>query len=121
LQTFEVGRNERILFTYNPFDGLDPYPSPGPIFVHRDACTPFAESGFPDGLRPLPLTLEAYASARWVLDRARVQGSGIEAAIDRLLGNTDVQYLHIRNTEAGCYIARIVRRRPNENAVDSDG
>ena len=109
LQTFEAGQEERILFTYNPFDGLDPYPSPGPIFVHRQNCASFAGGGFPDGLRPLPLTLEAYGADRWVLDRARVQRNDIEAAIERLLGNNDVRYIHIRNTEAGCYIARIVR------------
>jgi hypothetical protein len=119
LQTFEVGQEERILFTYNPFDGLDPYPSPGPIFVHRQTCAPFVESGFPEGLRPLPLTFEAYGADRWIVDRMRVQGSGIEAAIEQLLGNDDVHYIHIRNTEAGCYIARIVRSGMDENAVDS--
>jgi hypothetical protein len=42
LETFRVGEEDRLLFTYNPFDGLDPYPSPGPVFVHADGCEAFA-------------------------------------------------------------------------------
>ena len=42
LDTFRVGADERLLFTYDPFAGLDPYPAPVPIFVHADGCAPFA-------------------------------------------------------------------------------
>src|SRR5579871_729238 len=31
LKQFQTGKEDRILFTYNPFAGLDAYPSPGPI------------------------------------------------------------------------------------------
>jgi len=40
---------ERLLFTYNPFADLDPYPSPGPVFVHAAGCAPF---GAPEGIPP---------------------------------------------------------------------
>ena len=30
LKTFRITGEDRILFTYNPFDGLASYPSPGP-------------------------------------------------------------------------------------------
>lgn len=33
LQTFEVGRDRRILFSYDPFEGLEPFPLPSPINV----------------------------------------------------------------------------------------
>jgi len=32
LKQFRAGEEERILFTFNPFQGLDEYPSPGPVF-----------------------------------------------------------------------------------------
>jgi hypothetical protein len=110
LGTFRVGEEHRLLFTYDPFAGLDPYPSPGPVFVHADGCAAWAEpEGFPEGLRALPLTIEAYAAGRWLVARERVTDGDVEGAVRRLFGHPVVGYLHVRNTEAGCYIARIER------------
>ena len=110
LDTFAIGAEDRLLFTYNPFDGFDPYPSPGPVFVHADGCNAFdAPEGFPDALRPLPLTLEAYGAGRWPVTRERVIDGDVEGAAARLLANPAVLYVHVRNSEAGCYIARLER------------
>jgi len=109
LNTFEVGQEDRLLFTYNPFEGLHEYPSPGPVFIHRAACPPLRGTGFPEGLRSLPLTLEAYGEDRWVLDRARVTNGEADVAIEKLLANSAVQYVHIRHSEAGCFIAQVNR------------
>ena len=110
LETFRVGDDERLLFTYNPFESLDAYPSPGPIFVHAAGCTPFDRpEGFPESLRALPLTLEAYAPGRWLVARERVEGGDVEGAATRLFAHAAVAYVHVRNTEAGCYIARLER------------
>ena len=110
LQQFRTGTEERILFTYNPFAGLDQYPSPGPVFIHARSCSPFAEAHvFPQELRSLPLTLEAYGEDRWIIARDRPSAHEIEECIERLLNTTGVRYIHVRNTEAGCFIARIER------------
>ena len=110
LRTFRVGEEERLLFTYNPFAGLDPYPSPGPIFVHAAGCRPFdAPSGFPEDLRALPLTLEGYAGGRWLVAREPVPAGDVEGAAARLFAHRAVDYVHVRNSEAGCYIARLER------------
>ena len=110
LQQFRTGEEDRILFTYNPFAGFDAYPSPGPVFIHARSCHAFAEvHAFPKELRALPLTLEAYGENRWIIARERPSESGIEACIERLLNTSGVRYIHIRNTEAGCFIARIER------------
>jgi hypothetical protein len=110
LKQFRVGQEERILFTYNPFAGLDAYPSPGPVFIHADACGAFSEiDKFPDELRNLPLTLEAYGDDRVMLGRERPKAGEIESAIAKCLEIPGVRYIHIRNTEAGCFIARIER------------
>lgn len=110
LDTFRVGEEDRLLFTYDPFAGLDSFPSPGPIFVHADGCSPFvASSGFPEPLRSLPLILEGYATGRWLVARERVLSGEVESAVDRLFGHDAIAYVHVRNAEAGCYIARIER------------
>ena len=110
LHTFRQGDERRLLFTFDPFDGLDPYPAPGPVFVHEDECVPFdAPSGFPDSLRPLPLTLEAYDGERLIVGRERVSDGMVEPAASRLWADGRTKYIHVRNTEAGCYIARLER------------
>lgn len=118
LQQFRTGEEDRILFTYNPFAGLDEYPSPGPVFIHVKSCAAFADAQtFPQELRSLPLTLEAYGEGRWIIARERPSEHEIEGCIDRLLNTSGVRYIHIRNTEAGCFIARIERNCAEVPAV----
>src|SRR5687768_16713009 len=93
LETFRVHEEDRLLFTYDPFAGLDEYPSPGPVFIHADGCEPFAEAdGFPESLRALPLTLEGYGTGRWLVARERVTGGNVEGAAERLFAHSAVDY-----------------------------
>jgi hypothetical protein len=62
---------------------------------------------FPQELRSLPLTLEAYGEDRWIIARERPSEHEIEGSIERLLNTSGVRYIHVRNTEAGCFITRI--------------
>lgn len=110
LRTFDVGKEERILFTYDPFHGLEPLPLPGPIFVHAESCPRFEEhGGFPPTLREHRLTLAAYGEGRRLLSEEYVEDGSVEPPIERLLLNEDVRYIHVRDTEAGCYDFRIER------------
>ena len=110
LKQFRVGEEDRILFTFNPFQGLDEYPSPGPVFIHAKSCPGFSEADqFPEELKSLPLTLEAYRENRWIIARERPAADEIEGSVERLLQTSGVRYIHVRNTEAGCFIARIER------------
>ena len=47
LATFREGEEERILFTYNPFASTSGIPAPGPVFIHRDPCSPYQGNGSP--------------------------------------------------------------------------
>jgi hypothetical protein len=110
LKQFRQGEEDRILFTYNPFQDLDEYPSPGPVFIHAKSCPSYDRPQvFPDELRSLPLTLEAYGENRWIIARERPSADEIESSIERLLHASGVRYIHVRNTEAGCFIAQIER------------
>lgn len=109
LQTFRQGEEQRLLFTFNPFEGLDAYPSPGPIFIHRDPCVRYEQRGFPAALRELPLMLEGYGRGRWQVARERVAHGDVESAITRIFAHAAVEYIHVRNAEAGCYIALLER------------
>jgi hypothetical protein len=111
LRTFRTGQEGRILFTYNPFDGLDPYPSPGPVFIHEECCESYARAGFPEELRSIPLVLEAYGDERRLVAQERVRDGVVEPAIHTLLARPEVKFLHVRNLEAGCFIATVQREK----------
>jgi len=78
LRTFAVGRDERILFTYQPFREADSLPSPGPVFIHAEACERYDGAELPPDLRSLPLVLEAYADGARLLAQERSVGVGLE-------------------------------------------
>jgi hypothetical protein len=108
LRPFREGEDERILFTYNPFPEQADIPCPGPVFVHRLPCSRYEGSGFPPGLRGLPLTLEGYDETGAATLRVKVDDDP-HGSVEKLLSSPGVAYAHIRNTAAGCFIARIER------------
>lgn len=109
LRTFREGEEERVLFTWDAFHGVEAYPSPGPVFIHREPCAAWAGDGFPPEIAALPLMLEGYGAGRRPVAREPVHDGQAGPAVERLLANPAVAYLHVRNAEAGCYIARVER------------
>lgn len=110
LRSFAVGSEQRTLFTYDSFAGVEPLPLPGPVYIHAAACARHAEeSGVPDDLRQHPLTLFAYGRGRQLRQVEPAVGRDIEPAIERLLARADVDYIQAHNTEAGCYDFRVER------------
>lgn len=110
LRTFTVGVDRRILFTYDQFDGVELLTRPGPVFVHAEPCQRYSEDGgFPADLRPHALTLDAYARGRRLLRQVQTAGNSAEHWVEELLASADVDYLHVSDTEAGCYDFRIER------------
>jgi hypothetical protein len=110
LSTFDVGVDERLLFTHDPFAGAAQLSQPGPVFVHANACEPFAEVGYPLGLAALPVVAES-----WLRDGSRskphalVRGRESEA-LEEIMTDSAVDFIHLRHAEAGCFIARVDRR-----------
>jgi len=109
LRTFRAGEEDRILFTYNPVPKDAGLPDPGPVFIHKDACTPFADAALPADLLALPLFLEGYGEASWLVRRERVVDGDVEGAASKLFADPAITSAQLRNAEAGCFIARIER------------
>ena len=107
LRTFDVGAENRILFTYDPFHGLEPLPLPGPVFIHADPCARFDErEGVPETLRHHCLTVAAYGAGRRLCPTICHRWQ-LEGVIDSLFANSDIRYIHVRDTDAGCYDFRV--------------
>jgi uncharacterized protein DUF1203 len=110
LRTFREGER-RVLFTYDSYAGVSEFPQAGPVYVHEDDCARYHGEGFPPDLLELKLTFEGIAAGPRVVALERTDGAGVEEAIECLLHERDVDFVNVRNTEAGCFVARIDRVR----------
>jgi len=108
LRTFNEGER-RILFTYDSYAGVAEFPQPGPVFIHQDDCRRYGAEAFPPELRSLKLTFEGIAAGPRVIALERSDDDRVEDAIERLFRNREVEFVNVRNTEAGCFVARIDR------------
>jgi Protein of unknown function (DUF1203) len=110
LRTFRIGEEQRTLFTYDPFHGLETFPLPGPVFVHAESCARYPEDGpFPEDMRTHALTFAAYGRGRRLLAEQHVTDGAVDEAVKELFGRADVDYVHVRDTDAGCYDFRVER------------
>ena len=110
LRDFRVGEEKRILFTYDAFYSVEKLPLPGPIFIHAEPCSRYDENaGFPKDMRSHRLTINAYGENRTFLAERFIEDGNVEPVIDSFLDRSDVKYLHVRDTQAGCYDFRIER------------
>jgi hypothetical protein len=106
LRTFVPGQDRRLLFTYRP-PGRGSLTAPGPVFIHADRCEAYAGAGFPDGLRTLPLAIEARASGSRITGFSADHDQPPEWRIQHLFTATGAEWLQLRHAEAGCFIATI--------------
>jgi hypothetical protein len=110
LQPFRVGEETRTLFTYNPFQGIAPIPSPGPVFIHADACERFEEVlGYPAGLLPFPVALDGYDREQKLVRQRTAEAGEQESAIREMFLDDAIRYVLVRDLKAGCFDFRAER------------
>lgn len=109
LREFQVGAEERMLFTYSPFDGVSTMRQPGPIFIHAESCAPHEGIGYPDGLRGIPLVAQAYFEDGTLAAPRTLPMDGEAAVLEALLAEPRVSFANLRHADAGCFIARVER------------
>jgi hypothetical protein len=107
LQTFAVGEEERLLFTYQPFSAAGALPAPGPVFIHAADCPRFDGPAVPSDFRAIPLVLESYGAEGRLLNQIRVGNRPVEDVLTEALTTPGTEYCHVRNGEAGCFMARV--------------
>ena len=110
LKAFVKGVEERVLFTYDQFQGIGKIPLPGPIFVHAADCERYKEDGgYPEGLLQYASVIDAYGPDQQLLAQVQVDDGEQPAALQRLFQHPEVRYAHVRDKNAGCYDFRVER------------
>jgi hypothetical protein len=109
LRLIRPQEEELLLFTYDPFRELGVPPLPGPVYIHAEDCDRRVQTHeIPEEYRGRLLTFAAYGEDRKLLNESRVNGNEGEEA-QKLFANAAVKYIHVRSTEAGCYLFRLDR------------
>ena len=109
-----VEAGERIaLINYSPWTEASPWAETGPVFVHFGQCAGY-DGGFPEEFRRTKSMLNPFDhdGARAYEHITFVEpDDDHEAAIQRVLSQPGVAYLHVRSATAGCftYEARPIR------------
>lgn len=98
-----------LLLNYEHQPADTPYRSRHAIYVSEAAReTRTAVDVIPGALRARSaISLRAFDAAGMMLDAEVAPGSNLEPAIERLLSQPGVAYLHAHNAGMGCYAARI--------------
>ena len=104
------GAEELILFTHDAFHGQGVAPSPGPVYIHAQPCPLFASNGhLPQAYHDQPLTLEVFGENRARLNEKLLNGTDGDAELQEIFQDTNLKYVQVRSTTAGCYLFRVER------------
>lgn len=79
------------------------------MFIQENECEPFKGSGFPDDLTELPVLFEAFGEESRLVSRTRLIPDRAEVQIAEIFSEPQVQFINLRNAEAGCFIATVER------------
>ena len=109
LGLFRVGREDRLLFTYQPDSGDHTLGAPGPVFIHATECARYEGSTLPTDLTELSLLVEGRTRDGRTLVSDQKPGKEADDFIRRCLDDPEVDFVALRHGEAGCFITRIDR------------
>ncbi|HSX55064.1 MAG TPA: DUF1203 domain-containing protein [Sphingomonas sp.] len=88
----------------------NPYRSRHAIFVAEGAEQPARfDAAIPEQLRLRLLSVRAFDADDMMIDAEVLDGTGLEAEIERMFADPRAAYLHVHNARRGCFAARVDR------------
>lgn len=115
LKPFVKGVDKRLLLSHTPFMIDNAFNQPGPVFIHSEEVEAYADvHRFPPEIKAdkksFPLTLIGYSNDQRMVFTRLVGDADVDELISSVLESySEIDYLHARNAEAGCYICKIER------------
>lgn len=86
--------------------------------MHADSCGGYASEDYPDAFRDRPQVLRCYDATGEIIGGRLSEASGnVEALIEELLSDRQVEWIHTRNVIFGCYMIQIRRRQYRTPAI----
>ena len=120
LKPFKVGDDVRILLSHSPFEEQNIFNQPGPIFINKEEVEPYSDvHRFPSDIKnnkeSFPLSLIGYSKKQNMIFTQLVGDDDVDLLIEKIFEeNPKIEYLHVRNSEACCYICKVERCNEGE-------
>ena len=110
------------LIAVRPFPWPGPYAEVGPVFIHAATCGGYAEGHrYPQGFARRRQLLRAYDHDHRICDAVQAaDGRQAERILSWLLSRPDVDFVHSRNVEWGCYMFTVRRARAGPATTAGD-
>lgn len=109
LEDAQIGER-LLLLNYEHLGVASPYRSSHAIYVRENAVEAHPQvNEVPDVLAIRLISLRAFDAEGMMRAADVVQGQELAPAIERMLGDSSVAYLHAHNAKPGCFAARIDR------------
>jgi hypothetical protein len=116
LKPFKKGIDRRLLLTHSPFEIDNAFNQPGPVFINSDdGIEEYADIyRFPPEIKAnktsFPLSLIGYSTDQQMIFTKLVGDADVDELIVEIFEQqSDVEYLHVRNAQACCFICKIER------------
>jgi hypothetical protein len=115
LKPFKVGEDTRLLLSHSPFIEKNVFEQPGPIFISKEEVEPYSDvHRFPPEIKnnkeSFPLSLIGYSKKQHMVFTQLVGNDDVDLLIEKIFDqHPNVEYLHVRNSEACCYICKVER------------
>ena len=115
LKPFKVGKDTRLLLSHSPFTKKNVFDQPGPIFISKEEVEPYSDiHRFPPEIKnnkeSFPLSLIGYSKKQQMVFTQLVGDDDVDLVIKKIFDqHPNVEYLHVRNSEACCYICKVER------------
>ncbi len=109
LQDAEVGE-EVILVNYQHQPSDSPYQSNHAIFIRKDAEKQHMLAGeIPEQFRHRLMSVRAFSKTHMLVDADAVEGTALEAVLEKFMSNPKVDYIHLHYAQPGCFAAKVDR------------
>ncbi len=115
LKPFVVGKDVRLLLSHSPFDVDNAFNQPGPVFISKNGVEAYKDiHRFPPEIKAdkeyFHLTLIGYDALQMMRIAQLVGDDDVDELILKIFEEyPEVEYLHARSAEAGCFICKIER------------
>ncbi|HWK06863.1 MAG TPA: DUF1203 domain-containing protein [Puia sp.] len=115
LKPFSVGEDTRLLLSHSPFKINNAFDQPGPIFIQKKEVEAYKDIyRFPPEIKAdkesFPLTLIGYSKEQKMVFTRLVGDDDIDLLIPQIFEEKEaVDYLHVRNAKACCFICKVER------------
>ena len=105
----EIGETV-LLLNYEHQPANTPFRASHAIYVRHDALQAECRVGdVPEVLRSRTISLRGFDAKHMLVAADLAEGAHLKSAIETMLGNRKVSYVHLHYAKPGCFAARVVR------------